>query len=376
MMSRPVAGVRNHTLIITLPGSPKGAKENLEAILKLLPHACLQAAGADSRLLHAGGVKRLEQDSGVGRGSFIDLRHHHSHDHSHSHSHGTGHGHPTPRAHTSGGGGTISNDPKAGPTRRHRESPYPMLSVDEATELIFQHTQRPKAMTRLVGSSLVGSVLAHDVKAAENVPAFRASTVDGYAIVINQETGGSKGFFPVVSVSHASPVRLEPLAHGQLARITTGACLPPGATSVVMVEDTVLHGMTDDGQEEEEVEILTDEIESGENVREVGSDIRAGEIIVNEGTEITAVGGELGLLASVGQATVLVYRKPIVGVLSTGDEIVQHDRAEGLRLGEVRDCNRPTIIAAVRSWGYEVVDLGIAKDTYVFDRTVLPYTSN
>lgn len=64
-MARPVAGVRNQTLILTLPGSPKGAKENLEAVVKLLPHACIQAAGADSRSIHAGGVKKLEQDAGV-----------------------------------------------------------------------------------------------------------------------------------------------------------------------------------------------------------------------------------------------------------------------------------------------------------------------
>jgi gephyrin len=64
-MARPVAGIRKHTLILTLPGSPKGAKENLEAILRLLPHACIQAAGAESRLLHIGGVKKLEKDAGV-----------------------------------------------------------------------------------------------------------------------------------------------------------------------------------------------------------------------------------------------------------------------------------------------------------------------
>ena len=69
MMARPVAGVRNKSLIITLPGSPKGAKENLEAVIKLLPHACTQAAGADSRIQHQGGIKKLEADAGVGRGS-------------------------------------------------------------------------------------------------------------------------------------------------------------------------------------------------------------------------------------------------------------------------------------------------------------------
>src|SRR5690348_11723643 len=68
MMSRPVAGVRNQTLIITLPGSPKGARENLQAVVKTLPHACLQASGANSRALHAGGVKKLESDAGLAGG--------------------------------------------------------------------------------------------------------------------------------------------------------------------------------------------------------------------------------------------------------------------------------------------------------------------
>jgi gephyrin len=68
------------------------------------------------------------------------------------------------------------------------------------------------------------------------------------------------------------------------------------------------------------------------------------------------------LLASVGVREVAVYKRPVVGVLSTGDEIVEHDREGALRLGEVRDTNRPGLIAAARKWGYEVVDLGIASD--------------
>ncbi|KAL5118155.1 hypothetical protein ACEQ8H_003990 [Pleosporales sp. CAS-2024a] len=65
LMARPVAGVRKRTLVLTLPGSPKGAKENLEAVLRLLPHACIQAAGTESRSLHVGGVEKLEKEAGV-----------------------------------------------------------------------------------------------------------------------------------------------------------------------------------------------------------------------------------------------------------------------------------------------------------------------
>ncbi|MCJ1414032.1 hypothetical protein MMC32_000357 [Xylographa parallela] len=359
MMSRPVAGVRKNTLIVTLPGSPKGATENLQSILKLLPHACLQAAGGDSRSLHSGGVKKLEEEAGVTSKPSGDLHRRHDHSHSHSHQHGS---HNVPRAHTTPADRLVSNDPQAGPTRRYRESPYPMLPVELATEIILKHTPSPNPFSAAVDISLVGSVLAEDVTASEAVPAFRASIVDGYAIIVTKPKK-SKGVFAVSSVSHAAPGQVEALQAGRVARITTGAPLPPDATSVVMVEDTVLRSMTADGLEENEIEIFTNDIEPNENVREVGSDVRVGETVLNKGDIITAVGGELGLLASVGRAEVMIYKKPIVGVLSTGDEIIPHNRAGPLRLGEVRDSNRPTIMAAVKSWGYEVVDLGIASDT-------------
>lgn len=362
-MSRPVAGVRSKTIIITLPGSPKGAKENLQSIIRLLPHACLQASGADSRALHAGGVKKLEKEAGVSSAGASRAAHSHSHIHSHRHSHGHGHSHEhaMPVRHTAPDESPLSNDPALGPTRRNRSSPYPMLSVDEALELIETHTPLPQSVKVYANGDIVGSVLAEDVMANEAVPAYRASIVDGYAIIVT-EGESNKGVFPVASISHATAGEHPTLLKGQIARITTGAPLPPGATSVVMVEDTVLRTMTEDGREEKEVEILADGVKSGENVREVGSDIQAGSIIMHKGEEISATGGELGLLTSVGRAEVTVYKKPVVGVLSTGDEIVEHNRPGSLRMGEVRDCNRPTITAAVRGLGFEVVDLGIVRD--------------
>jgi gephyrin len=361
-MSRPVAGVRHKTIILTLPGSPKGAKENLQSILKLLPHACQQAAGADSRTLHSGGIKKLEKEAGVSSGGDRSHSHDHSHGHSHGHGHSHAHGHAMPIRHTAVGENPRSNDPALGPTRRNRSSPYPMLAVEDALKLVKEHTPKPMALKATVDGSIVGSVLAEDVTATEAVPAYRASIVDGYAIIAPEDGSSSKGVFSVASISHATPGEVPPLEAGQIARITTGAPLPPGATSVVMVEDTVLKTMTEDDKEEKEIEILAESVKPGENIREIGSDIKKREIIMRKGEEISAIGGELGLLASVGKSEVMVYKRPIVGVLSTGDEIVDHSKPGSLRIGEVRDCNRPTLLAAVRCSGFEAVDLGIAKD--------------
>ncbi|RAH73982.1 bifunctional molybdopterin adenylyltransferase MobB/molybdopterin molybdotransferase MoeA family protein [Aspergillus aculeatinus CBS 121060] len=369
IMSRPVAGVRDKTLIVTLPGSPKGAKENLEAIIKLLPHACSQTAGANSRALHAGGIKKLEAEAGVSASPQPTNHdhHHHHHDHSHGHAHGHGHGHAIPRAHTTPSERPQSNDPNAGPNRRYRSSPYPMLSVDEALRLISEHTPEPTIIEVPVTTALVGSVIAEDVYAAEAVPAYRASIVDGYAVIASatSESGpNTRGIFPVASITHANEGGiLTPLEPGTIARITTGAPLPPNANAVVMVEDTVLATSTPDGQEEATVEILTSEIQPGENVREPGSDVALGSLILRKGDLITSVGGEIGLLAATGTRTVKIYQKPRVGVLSTGDELVEHDDPRQLTGGQIRDSNRPSLLSCLTSWGFPTVDLGIARDT-------------
>ncbi|GLA31857.1 molybdenum cofactor biosynthesis protein Gephyrin [Aspergillus phoenicis ATCC 13157] len=373
MMSRPVAGVRDKTLIVTVPGSPKGAKENVEAIIKLLPHACSQAAGANSRALHAGGVKKLEAEAGVSSaptssGSKADQHHHHHHHHHHG-GHDHSHGHAVPRAHTSPSERPQSNDPNAGPNRRYRESPYPMLSVDEALKLISQHTPEPTIIEAPVTTALVGSVIAEDVYAKEAVPAYRASIVDGYAVIAPESPNAgpnTKGIFPVASITHANEGGvLSPLEPGTIARITTGAPLPPNANAVVMVEDTVLASSTPDGQEEATVEILTGDIKPQENVREPGSDVALGSCILRKGDLITSVGGEIGLLAATGTQTVKVYRKPCIGVLSTGDELVEHNDPRKLQGGQIRDSNRPSLLSCLASWGFPTVDLGIARDTPV-----------
>ena len=361
MMSRPVAGVRNSTIILTLPGSPKGAKENLQAVLKLLPHACLQAAGEDSRTAHVGGVKKLERDAG-----FVAKGHSHSHHH-HDHDHGHG-GHKVPKAHTAPAERPQSNDPRLGATARARESPYPMLSVSDAVKMILEQTPAPVTETRPMSLELVGAVIADDIQAAEAVPAYRASIVDGYAVIVPEdkmERSKLKGTFPIASVSHAQASSMPPpLKVGEIARITTGAPLPENANAVVMVEDTVIASTTEDKTEEATVEILTDELEIGENVREPGSDIKLRDTILKKGTRITSIGGEIGVLAAAGIGKVPVYKRPKVGVMSTGDEVTDISYDGKLEGGMIRDSNRPSLLALIGGWGLcEVVDLKVARDT-------------
>jgi len=182
-----------------------------------------------------------------------------------------------------------------------------MLSVEEALKIILEKCPASEAVEYPVDSSLVGHILAEDVIASEAVPAYRASIVDGYAVIVSPDGPSTEGVFPVSSVSHATPGETPTLQRGQIARITTGAPLPFGANAVVMVEDTALRSMTNDGTEEKTVEILTDQVKPNENIREIGSDVRAGATILHANEAITATGGEIGLLASVGKATVYVH---------------------------------------------------------------------
>ncbi len=368
-MARLVAGIRKGSLLISVPGSPKGAVENAEAIVKLLPHACDLAFGANSRNLHAPGIRSIEKE--------MDLVNHdpvvvsaspeydgqeiarHMPDEYHQHTHG--HKHSVRQAQSHGTAAVMmSNDPVKPVTRRYRSSPYPMIGVIEAQQLIASNIPECTVdVLSIKDHRLVGSVVAHDIQAPETVPAFRASIVDGYAVIASDGTGS----YSVAFASHATPGHANSLKSGQVARITTGAPVPSNATAVVMVEETELVETTEDGKEELVVKISV-KIKDGDNIRQIGSDIKQGDLVLAKGTQITATGGEIGILASVGVKSIAVYTKPIVGVLSTGDELVDIDDEETGELiaGAVRDSNRPSLLATIRSWGFTAIDLGIAKD--------------
>lgn len=182
-LSRPVVGVHLRdgangagTLIVTLPGSPKGAKENLESLLQLLPHtldligggsgrAVHKALGAPDRGVSAPSVAPVAAAPAPSLGGGGGCGHHHSH------------GHAAPRPRT-----LLSQDPSASIAARQRQSPYPLVPLRDAISLVFENTYISPVQTLAVEDSLVGHVLAEDVESAQNIPGRPSTNVDGYAV--------------------------------------------------------------------------------------------------------------------------------------------------------------------------------------------------
>jgi molybdopterin molybdotransferase len=199
-------------------------------------------------------------------------------------------------------------------------------------------------------------VLAEDVVSRLNIPAWTNSAMDGYAARGEDVRGATE----------ARPVRLRVVEHlpaghfptrtigsGECARIFTGAPLPQGSDSVIRQEDT------DGGAET--VAIVKDR-DVGVNIRRVGEDIREGSTVLIAGTELGPA--QLGVLASLAVAHPLVYRRPRVAILGSGDEIVDVDQPEEILSGrKIASSNTHTLVALVRQAGGEPINLGIAGDT-------------
>jgi molybdopterin molybdotransferase len=200
-----------------------------------------------------------------------------------------------------------------------------------------------------------GRVLAHDVASPVNLPPWDNSSMDGYAVRAADVHGASRTapVSLVVRGTIAAGARADgSVGPGQCYRIMTGAPVPAGADSVVRVEDT------DAGVERVAV---FDDRDAGRNVRPRGEDLAKGAIACARGTRIAAA--HIGVLASVGCAEVWVTRRPRVGILTTGDELVDVDGFARVIAGErIVNSNSYTLEALVRDTGGEPVSLGLVRD--------------
>ena len=195
----------------------------------------------------------------------------------------------------------------------------------------------------------LGRVLAEPVVSGVDVPPWANTAMDGFAVRAADTADAPVGLTVIGTLAAgADPAGLT-VGPGQAVRIMTGAPLPAGADAIVMVERTSTEG---------EVVKVQVAAMTGDHVRSAGDDLRTGQTVFEAGTVLTP--GHLGVLASLGLSEVTVFPPARVGVLSTGDELVEG--AVPLRPGQIRDSNRPTLLALVREAGCEAVDLGTARD--------------
>ena len=224
-----------------------------------------------------------------------------------------------------------------------------MISLDEARSHVLDRIDRLPALPVPLAEA-GGLVLAEPIVAQESVPPFANTAMDGFAVIAADTTDAPVTLEVAGTVAAGAPAA-GPLGPGQAMRIMTGAPMPEGADAVVMVERTSY----DAENALVDVEISVGE---GNHVREAGEDVRPGDELFGAGTVLAA--GHLGVLASVGVDSVRVHRRPVVGVVSTGDELVDDGRP--LKPGEIRDSNRRTLLTMLDESGMEPVDLGIARD--------------
>jgi gephyrin len=291
-LSRPICGIRHSTLILTVPGSPKGACENVSAIMNVIPHA----------------ITLLLNDRKSSE-SFHQCMH-------------------------------------SKHTVHHRKSPFPLETYQDALEMVLKRT-RQLSVESIPLIDALDRTLATDVHSPCVIPPCRVSIVDGYAYCGITEPGD----YELISGFEFAQGDLLP---GQVVRINTGNPVPLNTNGIVMVEDTkVIRQDT----EERCVRLLT----LGKSYwREPGSDVMLNECLAEKGTVLDP--SLIGLLASCKITHVQVSRIPIVGIFSTGNELVDINDPQTMTQGSVVDSNRISLLLLLKKMGVKTIDGGIVKD--------------
>ena len=240
-----------------------------------------------------------------------------------------------------------------------------MLTVDEALEQVLVAFQALPAETIDIADGL-NRVLVEDVYATQDLPPFANSSMDGYAVrAADVANAGSKSpvHLKVILDIPAGSYTDIPVGVGEAARIMTGAPMPPGADSVIPVEDTN-HAPTNGHNSAVQLSARPATIailkpgKPGDFVRPVGEDVKKGQRILTKGRVLRAA--DLGVLGGLGIPLIQVIRQPLVAILSTGDELLKADQP--LIPGKTRDMNGYTIPALVQGLGARTFRLGVAQD--------------
>lgn len=229
-----------------------------------------------------------------------------------------------------------------------------MISVSEARQLVLSHC-RPLPNCRVDLTSALDLVLAEEARADCDIPTMTKSLMDGFAVQAG-DLGPGQVEFNVIGQVVAGRVATQPICSGQAMRIMTGAQLPEGADAVVPVEQTDAAGWTD--QSLQTVTISDSSIVAGNNIMPQGTIATAGDSLILSGTRLGPAA--IAVLAEVGMARPLVYRRPRLAVIPTGDEIISVEQSPGP--GKLRNSNGPMLTALAQQAGCEAVEIGVGRD--------------
>lgn len=224
-----------------------------------------------------------------------------------------------------------------------------LISVDAAISFLLERAAPVTATESLSIKSALGRVLATDIVSAVSVPPNDNTAMDGYVIRYADLNNAGDTSLPVSQRIPAGS-NPEPLAPGTAARIFTGAPIPECADTVIMQEQCTQQG---------DAVVISGNVRAGDHIRRAGEDINKNDVVLATGRRLLPQ--DLGLAASVGSASINVFKKLRVAIFSTGDELLEP--GDEPQPGKIFNSNRYTLNALLESIGCDVVDLGVVEDT-------------
>jgi molybdopterin molybdotransferase len=231
-----------------------------------------------------------------------------------------------------------------------------VMSVDDVKILIHREFKYTLCLETISLLASANRICGEDIKAGNNIPNFRRSTVDGFAVNSRDVFGASESMPALMDLKEeilmGKPPAVDISFPGECSYIPTGGMLPEGSDSVVMIEYS--------DKLDDSTILINTPAAPGDNVIQIGEDISMAEVVIRDGQRLRPY--ELGVLASLGIKEIPVYKRPKVAIISTGDEIVSLENIP--LIGEVRDINTYLLWASVIEDGAVPVSFGIIKDDF------------
>lgn len=233
---------------------------------------------------------------------------------------------------------------------------FNVVTVEEARKIIDENFKTMPQVESIELSQATGRVIYCDIVSKVNVPGFKRSTVDGYALRSKDTAGASESIPSILEYKGEVIMGKAPCVElsnfGECIYVPTGGMLPEGADCVVMIEYT--------DKLDENTILINRPTAKGENLINEDEDVQAGEVIIKGGSRLRPY--EIGVLSSIGYTEVEVFKKIRVGIISTGDEIVSPKKTP--LPGQVRDVNTYLLNSLIFENGGETVIYGVCEDTY------------